>query len=1004
MIIYQDCGNMTLQGRIYLLEGLLCEKMNDEYHTKYKRNLNGQVHGAIYYYYFGQNVDRCVNSKEKKKFIRGFAVYGKENEIEYKFKSGAFNKTGLQLKDKKYRELPPSEKQFIEYTLNQYWSVSHHHRHCHGLEFQVNFTEFEKYQDKKCKKLRTRNINQLPTVNEDVSVAESIATTAATSTQIADVAGYTVETLYELSTDIHQNHTYDFQVWKCNKKYKILKKIGRGATCIVYSASVNDKNEDGIKFNMQHNLAKNELVVIKQEKQHPLKNTKNVFINEYNILKDISSRNFTTNWTCKLFDFCIENDICHLVLSKLGSSLQQLRSSEWPEDLDGILNLNEFWGKMVCNIMIQMISALYKLHSIGYVHNDIKPNNILIGSNSNGTLTSKLHLIDFGLASSYWDFGNNKHMSIKTDVAFKGTLRFSSFNHHVNGLSQSRRDDLESLIYVGIYLTTEKLPWSVTHLCVYDAPFKEAFNLAKNVKRSTTIDDICKDCPPPFMRSLSYVKNLKFDEMPNYKYLKSMFESMETFNVKSSTQPESVEHCNGTSNYNRIKITDNSVPVFLGIRNKIDNKYSHDGNIRINIMAILNHHNDHGRLPVDLEDSKKYLGTHISAGGLRLRNSNIIESLTIKDGVPISRPDTNDVSYEGVVRYIPTKVFSPKLNGYIYMLSQNKCQKVKREYRQHNGKTFRGADDELVYYHYFGKPITSMGYGYQAQGFSWSSADQKFNFTGMRFGNVIHPESGISIQAKFIEYAINQYWKQSNHNGDETDNTTSKTIYAKDCFKYLMDSSDEVKSDDSVSKSKMEEIIIRSNVDQDDDYVEKPLVTGYNNDDMYELEVARKYTYVSLPYGVAVNILCYLDNKSQMRLFRLCSISNQLMKYVFSKDKDICYNLNAIWYWRKAKWIMYDKFTQMQIEKAYNDSKNTMVVLDKGLLYSNPNNTKFYKKYGILFEEASEKVTSTFNPKSYHSISNKQWKTEPFTKYFYQKQLVLKRYRIVKRVELIHES
>ncbi len=45
-------------------------------------------------------------------------------------------------------------------------------------------------------------------------------------------------------------------------------------------------------------------------------------------------------------------------------------------------------------IGIQIIQRLRDLHSIGIIHNDIKPNNILINK-ENGEL---LYLIDFGLS------------------------------------------------------------------------------------------------------------------------------------------------------------------------------------------------------------------------------------------------------------------------------------------------------------------------------------------------------------------------------------------------------------------------------------------------------------------------------------------------------------------------------------------------------------------------------------------------------------------------------
>ena len=48
-------------------------------------------------------------------------------------------------------------------------------------------------------------------------------------------------------------------------------------------------------------------------------------------------------------------------------------------------------------IMIQLIQRFKILHKLGYVHNDIKPANILVGFKDPGII----YLIDFGIAHKY---------------------------------------------------------------------------------------------------------------------------------------------------------------------------------------------------------------------------------------------------------------------------------------------------------------------------------------------------------------------------------------------------------------------------------------------------------------------------------------------------------------------------------------------------------------------------------------------------------------------------
>lgn len=67
-----------------------------------------------------------------------------------------------------------------------------------------------------------------------------------------------------------------------------------------------------------------------------------------------------------------------------------------------------------------------------------------------------MHLIDFGLSKLFVIDG--EHIEYKENKGMIGTARYASI-HALKGHEQSRRDDLESVGYLLIYLMTGTLPW-----------------------------------------------------------------------------------------------------------------------------------------------------------------------------------------------------------------------------------------------------------------------------------------------------------------------------------------------------------------------------------------------------------------------------------------------------------------------------------------------------------------------------------------------------------------
>ncbi|TKR64038.1 hypothetical protein L596_024635 [Steinernema carpocapsae] len=87
------------------------------------------------------------------------------------------------------------------------------------------------------------------------------------------------------------------------------------------------------------------------------------------------------------------------------------------------------------------------------------------------------------------------------------------------GIEQSRRDDMESLGYVMMYFNRGTLPWQGLKA----ATKKQKYEKISEKKMSTPTEILCKGFPAEFSMYLNYCRGLRFDEAPDYMYLRQLF-------------------------------------------------------------------------------------------------------------------------------------------------------------------------------------------------------------------------------------------------------------------------------------------------------------------------------------------------------------------------------------------------------------------------------------------------------------------------------------------------
>ena len=264
-------------------------------------------------------------------------------------------------------------------------------------------------------------------------------------------------------------------------KYHCISKLGNGAFSSVYKAIYN-KEEYAIKIENKKkcaNLLENESAIM-----HYLRGTNIPYVKLYTSTEDYNI----------------------IVMELLGKSLGYYQTE-----------LNNFSLKTICMLGEQIIYILEFIHERHIIHRDIKPDNFCMGL----TNSKYVYLVDFGLARKYRSSSTLIHYPLNKKKKLIGTPRYASINA-LKGLEQSRRDDLESLSYVLIFLLKGELPWQHTN-----AKTKEERNQKiLDKKMVITSAELCEGLPIEFEEFIEYIKNLEYTQKPDYDFLRNLLMSV----------------------------------------------------------------------------------------------------------------------------------------------------------------------------------------------------------------------------------------------------------------------------------------------------------------------------------------------------------------------------------------------------------------------------------------------------------------------------------------------
>lgn len=213
-----------------------------------------------------------------------------------------------------------------------------------------------------------------------------------------------------------------------------------------------------------------------------------------------------------------------LIMDRFGSPLQA-PSSRNPR----LLPLHQ-----TLRVGMDVIRILARVHNSGFLHLNINPTNIVFDDTDH---PSTVRLVDFGFAEGFLSCDTREHRRFEEDIHAVGTIRFASVCTHAQ-LTRSRIDDLESLVYVLIFVHLGALPWdgyineevsrkdAHQPTLVPDVNFRNIlFHDIGMIKGNIRVEELCAGMPAEVAQYAQYVRDLEFGTKPNYDYLVKLLEA-----------------------------------------------------------------------------------------------------------------------------------------------------------------------------------------------------------------------------------------------------------------------------------------------------------------------------------------------------------------------------------------------------------------------------------------------------------------------------------------------
>ena len=388
-------------------------------------------------------------------------------------------------------------KALIKMEKNKFYIMSGHLRHCIIIKprkKQKDKNRNEKIKDiNKCfNESETKKLNNLSIeinenyikIKEDINEIEEYNTNNTSKYEIYKLKDsilnfnfLSLQNVFDKNNNLNKFQE-DMGLYYINKK----KIIGEGAYSTVYLGE--DKYQ-------RLNIAILEMDIEKEE--------------NYNLEIFILQRLHGRGSFPHLYNTYCDENYYYMVESLMGPNLKLLHK---------ICN-KSFDYYTIINIGIDLINNIKIIHESGFIHRDLKPDNLAHGNLcfENIIRKNEIAILDFSNSKIFVNSAGKFRYSNKKTKCM-GNKCFSS-TKALNDEDIGKLDDIKSIFYILIYFLDGSLPWTKKKLNGEHLSKSEIIEIRKNFE----INQICSKFPIEFINLSEKVFKMDEKEEPNYEYI-----------------------------------------------------------------------------------------------------------------------------------------------------------------------------------------------------------------------------------------------------------------------------------------------------------------------------------------------------------------------------------------------------------------------------------------------------------------------------------------------------